>query len=143
MSACLSRVSPSFVSIVTFLSVHTQTLHLHHLPHNVLLQDDDTSSIRMQNNNANQVEANDGEWAEFENFQHPVDSQQPADIDIKLPIDDKKEVSNQLPQVETQMSFKVDFFVLISLPFIAFCLSKFAFIFTFSLNSIAILGSNK
>jgi hypothetical protein len=79
------------------------------------------------NNNKNQLEANDGEWAEFENFQHPLDNQQPADIEIKLPSD-KKEVPNQLPQVETQMSFKVPtHFCAVSLP----SLNAFYFELTF------------
>jgi hypothetical protein len=144
---CLLLSCVSFICIYCHFSVHTQTLHLHHFPNTSYLsvdQDDDTSSIHMQNNNNNQLEANDGEWAEFENFQHPLDSQQPADIEMKLPSD-KKEVANQLPQVETQMSFKVEFFELIFLSFIKklYLFVEFYLILLPSLNFIAILGSNE
>lgn len=55
----------------------------------------------MQKNNQQDV---GGDWEEFENAQHPLDN--PQAEEPNLPVA-KKEIQNQLQEVNTQISFKV------------------------------------
>jgi hypothetical protein len=56
----------------------------------------------MQNHNP--PDTGGGDWEEFENAQHPLDN--PQAEEPKMPVA-KKEMQNQLQEVNTQMSFKV------------------------------------
>lgn len=58
----------------------------------------------MQNHNP---DVGGGDWEEFENAQHPLDN--PQAEEPKIPITNKKDIQNQLQEVNTQMSFKVLF----------------------------------